>query len=187
MYKLLIQSSGCLRLFLRCLVLALCSGCSCCCHSLPLRLSSCTLFRFSLYSRKVTFLLRLSCLSLVFVWCSPASFFPFGFVSCISPLCCLFLRLSGSFFSIVCCLLRSVVSSLYSPLPFIAAVALAYASSGFLVSLLACFVLLPRSSGVFSLLSYGFFLILFACVCHLSVFTFGSHLLVRPGATLFVF
>ena len=85
----------------------------------------------------------------------------------------------------VCCLL-SLLYPLFSRLPFFAAVALTYASSGFPVSL-ACSVLLPRSPGVFSLLSYGFFLILFPSVCRLSVFTFGSHLLVRPGATLFVF
>ena len=71
--------------------------------------------------------------------------------------------------------------------PLFAAVALTYTSSGFPVSLLACSVLHPRLPGVFCLLSYGFFLISFPSMCCLSVFTFGSHLLVRPGATLFVF
>ena len=151
-----------------------CSVWSCCCSSLPLRLSACSLFRVSLSSRRVRFFfLRLSCLSLVFVLCSPDSFFTlwvsyFSFhlwptlsLLCVSPLCCLSLRLSRGFFSFVGCLLRSVVYSLSSASLSFAAVALTCASSGFPVSLLAGYVLLPHSTEVVFL---AFFLLLFPSV-----------------------
>ena len=86
---------------------------SCACFPAPVVLvvisclSDCrlALFRFSLSSGKVRLLFQLSCLSLVVVLCSPVSFFSlwvrlFSFVLpplalfCVSPLCCLSIRLS---------------------------------------------------------------------------------------------
>ena len=75
-FMLLIPSSGCLSLFLRCLLLAAL-------HRMVLLVSLVTappvvllsLSRFSVSSVRVRFFLRLSCLSLVVVLCSPGSFF----------------------------------------------------------------------------------------------------------------
>ena len=100
---------------------------------------------------KLRFLLRLSCLSLVVVLCSPDSFFTlwvcfffFSLASVASFLCLSSLLFFPSallrFLFFYMCLLRSVVSSLYSPLPFIRCGCSPLRQ--FPVSLLACSVLL---------------------------------------------
>ena len=92
-------------------------------------LSLCLLYRFSLSFGRVRFFLRLSCLSLVVVLCSPDSFSPFGFnllffvhwttlpLLCVSPLCCRYLRLSRSF--LFFCLMFIPVSCNFSVLRFL--------------------------------------------------------------------
>ena len=96
-----------------------------------LSLSLCLLYRFSLSFGRVRFFLRLSCLSLVVVLCSPDSFSPFGFnllffvhwttlpLLCVSPLCCRYLRLSQSFLILLFDVYSGLLQFLYSPLPFL--------------------------------------------------------------------
>ena len=120
---------------------------------------SCSLFHFSLSSGRVRLLLRLSCLSLVIVPCSPVSFFSLWVR--LFYLFCLYCLSSASLLSLVfpfgspgvCFLFFAVCSGLLCLLytlrcPFFTAVALPCTSSGFPVSLLACSVLLPHSREV---------------------------------------
>ena len=166
---------------------------------MPLRLSSCSLFRFSISSGRVRFLLRLSCLSLVVVLFSPDSFFTlwvrFFFFSLVSVAS--FLRLSSLLslpsaltrflffylmFSPVCCIFSILSASLYSLRLLLPAPVPGFRFPFLLVP--CCFCV---RQGLFSLLSLWFLPHFVPSVCRLSFFTFGSHFVGSPWCPFFVF